>query len=257
VTANIDFTHTKPHLLPRQEECIFYHSMTYPEGDSVSGAWDLRGAFDQYIGHYPIRGKTVLDVGTAGGFLAFAAEQTGARVTALDAVHAAEFERLHFRNSVYHLDRAAYVEQAELDYAKVKAGFWYSWHRYRSAIEMVYAPLASLPYWGRRFDVVLVGAILEHLADPVSTIGTLAGLAREAVIIAFTPVANSNKQFMETANDWKNPALDFTFWTLSRGLYTRVFTNLGFSMKITKAEARNHEGRTYRRHTIVARRVCG
>ena len=118
---------------------------------------------------------------------------------------------------------------------------------------MVYTPLARLPYWGRKFDVVIAGAILEHLSDPVSVIGNLAGLAREAVIIGFTPVADSDGQFMETANDWTDPVHNFTFWTLSRGLYKRIFANLGFSVDFVPAKARLH-GQEYTRQTIIGRR---
>ena len=96
---NSEFSASKPWSQPKKEDCVFYHWMDYPDGDTVEGAWDIRGLFDQYIGNYPIRGKTVLDVGTAGGFLAFEAERAGARVTAIDALSAAEFDRLHFQDS--------------------------------------------------------------------------------------------------------------------------------------------------------------
>ncbi len=69
-----EFAPESPWALPRVEESVCYHSITYPDGETIEGAWDIRGLFDQYIGNYPIRGKTVLDVGTAGGFLAFEEE---------------------------------------------------------------------------------------------------------------------------------------------------------------------------------------
>lgn len=219
----------------------------------VEGVWDIRGMFEQYIGNYPLRGKTLLDAGTAGGFLAFEAEKAGAQVTALDALHAAEFERVPFGDSLYHLDRSAHVAQTESWFTRLRNGFWYSWHRCGSKVEMVYAPLDRLPYWGRKFDVVLAGAILEHLSDPVAALANLAGLACEAVIIAFTPVIDSDRLFMETANDWKNPAHNFTFWVLSRGLYERVFSNLGFTIEIVPAKAK-WNGHEHERHTIIARR---
>ncbi len=251
---NIEFSAVEPWPLPRREDCLFYHSMTYPGGDSVDGAWDIRGLFGQYIGNFPISGKTVLDVGTAGGFIAFEAEQAGAVVTALDASHASQFDRLHFGNSTYHLDRAAAVLEGEAWLSRLKAGFWYSWNRYGSAVDVLYAPLTHLPYLEQKFDVVIAGAILEHLADPVSTIGNLARLAREAVIIAFTPVADAEALFMETANGWSDPNYTYTFWTLSCGLYERIFSNLGFTLEIIPARAR-YEGREYVRSTLVARRI--
>ena len=229
--------------------------MTYPDGETTEGAWDITGSFDQYIGNYPIAGKSVLDVGTAGGFLAFEAERAGASVTALDALSASEFYRLHFSDSVYHLDRATDVSQTEDWLRKLRAGFWYSWNRYGSNVEMVYAPLSRLPYWGRKFDVVIAGAIVEHLADPVSVISDLAAMAREAVIIAFTPIIDSEAQFMEPANDWNNPQHNFTFWTLSCGLYRRIFANVGYFVEFVPAKAR-FAGREWIRPTIIARKAA-
>jgi ubiquinone/menaquinone biosynthesis C-methylase UbiE len=254
MTESDEFAPVKPWPLPRKEDCVFYHSMTYPEGDSIDGAWDIRGLFDQYIGDYPIRGKTVLDVGTAGGFLAIEAEKSGATVTALDAFSAGEFERIPFRDSLYHLDRKAFVEQTDVWLKMLRNGFWYSWNRCNSGLEMVYAPLARLPYWHRKFDVVIAGAILEHLSDPVAAIANMAGVANEAVVIAFTPVIADRRQFMETANDWSKPEHNFTFWTLSLGLYKRVFRNMGFDVEFRPAKARFGGGEHYR-ETIIARRV--
>jgi SAM-dependent methyltransferase len=248
-----EFAPVTPWPLPRKEDSLFYHYMTYPEGDTIEGAWDIRGMFDQYIGDYPVRGKTLLDVGTAGGFLAFEAEKAGATVTAIDALKAGEFERIPLGDSLYQLDRKTFVEQTEAWLKMLRNGFWYSWHRCESNVEVIYVPIARLPYWGRKFDVVVAGAILEHLSDPVAAIANMAGVAKEAVIIAFTPVIAQRRQFMETANDWSNPEHSFTFWTLSKGLYNRIFNNLGFDVEFKRSKARlgMHE---YYRETIVARR---
>jgi 2-polyprenyl-3-methyl-5-hydroxy-6-metoxy-1,4-benzoquinol methylase len=60
------------------DECFFHHQMELP-GLGVAGcALDLRGRFDDYIAHADLRGKHVLDVGTASGFLTFEAEKRGA-----------------------------------------------------------------------------------------------------------------------------------------------------------------------------------
>jgi 2-polyprenyl-3-methyl-5-hydroxy-6-metoxy-1,4-benzoquinol methylase len=252
-TQMTEFAAAYPQPQPDKSACVFYHAMTYPGGESVDGAWDIRGLFDKYIGHYPIAGKTLLDVGTAGGFLAFEAEKAGAKVTALDALCASEFDRIPRKGSLYGTDRRAHDAQTEAWFTQLKNGFWYSWHRYHSDVEMVYAPLARLPYWERQFDIVLAGAILEHLANPVGVIGNLARLAKEAVIIGFTPVTDSDAQFMETANDWSSPEHCFTFWTMSRGLYQRIFANLGFAVEFVSGSARTG-GVEYSRPTIIARR---
>jgi SAM-dependent methyltransferase len=255
MTAADEFAAETPWPMPARKDCVFYHSMTYPDGESIEDAWDIRGRFAQYIGDYPIRGKTVLDVGTAGGFLAFEAERAGATVTATDASSAAEFGRVPLAHTLYQDDRRTFVEQTAVWLRMLRNGFWYSWHRNRSRVEVVYAPLARLPYWNRKFDVVIAGAILEHLSDPVDAIANMASVTREALIIAFTDVGSSRRQLMETMNDWSSPSPDhsFTFWKLSKGLYRRVLGNLGFDVAFLPAKARIR-GHEFHRWTIVATR---
>ncbi len=240
---------------PKIEECIFYHSLNLQSGESVSGEWDIRGMFANYIGGYDIKGKTVLDVGTASGFLAFEAEKSGAIVTATDAFAYTELERLPFGNSLHHRERATWARQNDNWLVKYKNGFWYAWHKNRSEVKVIYAPLERLPYWGRKFDVVLAGAIFEHLANPIGVLDNLAGMATEAVIIAFTLVADTDAQVLCTANDWSNPAEthSLTWWTASRGLYNRVFDNLGFDVTYVNATAKCN-GVDIDRPTIVAKR---
>ena len=248
------FEPASPPAIPDAAACVFYTCMDFPDGTSVTGPWDIRGRFSEYIGHYPIEGKTLLDVGTASGFLAFSAESAGARVTALEGKSISEYDQLHFSGLAYHENRVAHDANGELWFENLKNSFWYCWHKTASSVEVVYAPLRALSYWGRRFDVVVAGAILEHLADPVSTIWALTQLANEAVIIAFTPVEISNDQGMVTMNDWSNSAANYSWWTLSSGLYRRIFANVGFEMDIFPSTA-NFGGATHERSTIVARHI--
>ena len=153
------FEPVRPLPLPRKEDCIFYHDLELPGGETIVGAWDIRGRFDQYVGYHPLAGKTVLDVGTASGFIAFGAEQAGALVTAAEARGARDFQQLQFRDTLYHYDRASWIRQYNEFLVKLKNSFWYSWHRLNSYVEVVYAPIDAFPLWSRRFDVVIAGAI--------------------------------------------------------------------------------------------------
>ena len=94
--------------------------------------------------------------------------------------------------------------------------------------------------------MVIAGALIEHISDPVTAIGNMARLAREAVIIAFTPVEESDKQFMQTTNKWDNSSFNYTWWTLSKGLYRRVFDNLGFDAEFKQSFAIYHPSPTSR-----------
>jgi hypothetical protein len=229
-----------------------------PDGETIVGHWDLRGRFDEYVGHQPLSGKTVLDVGTASGFLAFSAEQAGATVTATDARDARDIRLVPFGDSLYHRDRAGFLRQHdEAHLVKLKNAFWYVWHRLKSSVEVVYAPIEAFPLWRRRFDVVIAGALLEHLSDPVSAIGNLAFLADDTLILAFTPVEETGEQIMRTGSQWDDPEYSYTWWTLSRGLYERVLENLGFSVEFVPATGVFRMGpqRVVERPTIIARRL--
>lgn len=248
------FSPADPWPMPALSDCRFYHCMDFPDGESVSGPWDIRGQFEQYIGNYPISGKTVLDVGTASGFLAFSAERAGATVTTLELKSVAEISLLPFGSQTYFQDnRVAWEDLVEKDWRIIKNSFWYAWHKYASKVEMIYVPLRKLKYWNRKFDVVIAGAILEHLADPVSAIGDISRLAKEAVIIAFTPVGPESDLLMRTANDWSTPDHCYTWWTLSLGLYKRVFGNVGFDVEFLPALAKTNR-ESVSRYTIVAKR---
>jgi SAM-dependent methyltransferase len=239
------------------KDCFFYHSIDLPDGTALHGHWDIRGRFDEYVGRYPLAGKTVLDVGTATGFLAFSAEAAGAQVTALDVRTADELRRIPFENSLYHVNRTKWIADCNAMHLEgLKRAFWYTWHKLNSKVEVIYAPLDSLFAWDRKFDVVLAGAIIEHISDPVSAIGTFAWLAKDAVIISFTEVVDTEEWTMQTMGDWSNPDFDFEWWKLSRGLYRRVFDNLGFDVEFVKSTAVYNPGapKEATRPTIIARR---
>lgn len=255
-----DFTPVAPWPMPARQECVFYTCMDYPDGESVETVnWDIRGRFDDYIGHYPLAGKTVLDVGTASGFLAFSAEDAGAaQVTALELSHSREMNRIPFKGTRYSDDRRRWIADTEHFMTGLKKSFWYGWHKRQSRVEMVYAPAADLWAWDRKFDVVIAGAIVEHLSDPVPFLASLAGIAKEAVIVAFTPVVDSEEQLMRTMNDWDNPVFNYSWWQLSLGLYRRIFGNLGFSVELTRASALCHEydpPLQVEQPTLIARRL--
>jgi SAM-dependent methyltransferase len=223
--------------LPSRENCSFYHCMSFPDGESIDkAAWDLRGRFPRYIGGVDLAGKTVLDVGTASGFLAFSAEQAGARhVTAIDASGPDEFERVPFADALFNKDRTLWCRQWWSYFQLLQNSFWYGHAKFSSKVDVYYGPLQDIWTWKKRFDVILVGAIIEHLSDPIQVIGNLAGLANEKIVIAFTHVVESEEAFMRPQHTWDDPNINYVWWELSMGLYRKVFRNLGFEISIEKA----------------------
>ncbi|HKP45629.1 MAG TPA: hypothetical protein VJT50_03455, partial [Pyrinomonadaceae bacterium] len=92
-------------FIEKLEDCFFYHAMDLPKFGLVPAHWDLRGRFDEYTGGIDVRGKSVLDVGAATGFLSFEAEQRGAsRVLSFDMSEARQQKFLPFKAKPYYSD---------------------------------------------------------------------------------------------------------------------------------------------------------
>jgi SAM-dependent methyltransferase len=249
-----------PRPIPSRVDCDFYHCMSFPDGEVVDGIhWDLRGRFQRYIGGVNVAGKTVLDVGTASGFLAFAAEQAGAlQVTAIDASGSNEFERVPFGDSLFYQDRGLWCRNNWAYFQALQNSFWYAHAKFNSNVDVYYGPISDIWTWSKRFDIVIIGAIIEHLSDPVQVIGNLARLAKEKVIIGFTHIVDSEDVFMRPQHTWDDPAINYVWWELSTGLYRKIFRNLGFKISIERASAFCWELNPpleIERPTIVATRI--
>jgi hypothetical protein len=63
------FSYAEPLTVDRPEDCFFYHKVHIPGVGDVGEQWDLRASIDDYLGRFDFRGKRVLDVGAAAGFL--------------------------------------------------------------------------------------------------------------------------------------------------------------------------------------------
>ena len=245
-------TFEQPWPKPALADCFFYHVMDLPLSGRVGGEWDIAPHFDEYIGHVDMAGKTVLDVGTASGFVGFECERRGAEVIAFDLATAAQIGMVPFAGHHWHEDRASW-NGAMADYVRsVKAAFWYAWHEYGSRAQVLYGELGALAATLPRRQVVIAGAFIEHMSDPVTALGHLCRLAEETVVIGFTPVAEGEGRFMRPIVEWQ-PANAYAWWVLSEELYRAVFDACGFDVEIMPARAVLH-GTTHARSTLVARR---
>lgn len=236
---------------------MFYHTTDLPNHGTVWGAWDLRHNFDAYIRNIDVNGKTLLDAGTASGFLAFEAEKRGAIVTAFDTPSLAEQERVPYAGSLYHTDSQRWVAQNNAMQFKLQNSFWYTYHELNSRIRVVYDVLKNLYLLFDPFDIVIAGALLEHIADPVSAIGYLCRVTRDTLILAFTPVWETDDEALKPLVTWENESVNYVWYCLSRGLYNRIFNNLGFDLTFVPVSAvRVTETEQYQvpRMTLIAKR---
>jgi SAM-dependent methyltransferase len=228
--------------------------MELPGFGEVPGQWDLRGRFDDYIGGVDLSNKSVLDVGTATGFLSFEAEKRGAtRVVSFDMSDPRQFRFLPFKDKPYYRDPERWAEQFGAEIEQWKNAYWLCHRLLDSKAGVYYGNIYDLPDELGQFDIAIVGSVLEHLSDQISALASIAKRTRETIVVV-SPLLQTDERIARFESLASNPDADFTWWTYSLGVYREVFGMLGFSIvKVSQAKYYYMYGdRFEERSTIVA-----
>lgn len=245
-----------PWFVDGPANCIFYHTMDIAPFGLQKGQWDLRGKFNDYIGGLDLRGKRVLDIGTASGFLAFSAEEAGAReVVAFDMDTAERQHLMPFAGSRYVVDHAAWAADQNRFVDRWKRAFWLVHQARNSKVKVHYGDVYHLDPATGSFDVVIVGAVLEHLRDPFAALTSIAARAAGTVVIN-AAMSKESTPLARFAGRADNPEQNYTWWVWSKGMYEQALGILGFQ-QITMTDAEYFCELTNamdRRTAIVARR---
>ena len=247
----------EPRYVDRLEDCFFYHAMELPGFGLIPAHWDLRGRFDDYIGGVNVSGKSVLDIGTATGFLSFESEKRGAaRVVSFDQSDGAEQRFLPFKDKPYSRDRARWAQEYRVEIERWKNAYWLSHRLLKSRAEVFYGDVYTLPTELGEFDIAIVGSVLEHLSDPITALASIGRLTKERMIVV-TPLLETGERIARFEGRASVPDADFTWWTYSLGTYREVFGMLGFTIeKVSRASYYYMYGdREEERSTIVATRA--
>lgn len=243
-----------PRHIENPADCYFYHTMELPGLGLQHGHWDLRGRFADYAGGIDVQGKSVLDIGTATGFLSFEAERLGAsRVVSFDMSDVRQQAFLPFKDKLYSRDRERFVQEYGAEMEQWKNAYWLCHRLLNSKAEVFYGNVYELPSELGEFDVAIVGSVLEHLSDPITALSSIARLTKETMVVV-TPLVETEEPIAEFKGRANNPEGDFTWWHYSVGVYREVFGMMGFTIsKITTAEyLYDWDDRMERRSTILA-----
>ena len=246
-----------PRTVDRIEDCYFYHTMELPEFGLLKGHWDLRGKFDDYVGHVDLSGKSVLDVGTATGFLTFEAERRGAsRVVSFDMSDVRQQTFVPFPNGRASRDGEGSLGEYSVWMDRWKNAYWLCHRLLKSGADVFYGDLLELPPALGKFDVAIVGSVLEHLRDPAKALESIAGVTGGTMVVV-TPLVESDEPIARFEPRAANPEQDFTWWTYSAGLYRELLAILGFRVdSVTTAEYWHDYAQQFEpRATIVATRI--
>ena len=220
-----------PRKITDADGCYFYHTMDVPSSSGMKthvGAWDLRGRYDDYLSNLNVHGKSVLDVGTATGWISFEVERRGAKeVVGLDMAGDVEPDLVPYtflnRSTLDSSDRGAKVHEDEGDGRK---GYWYCHTGYGSKVKLVLGDAYKIGSHVRGADIVILGQILVHQRDPLKVLHECAKVADKTIVIVEGSF-ESDQSLMRFGGLNNNY---YSWFHLSTELYTQYLRILGFEV---------------------------
>src|SRR5690349_6834683 len=152
------FSYATPLAVENPDDCFFYHRINIPGLGEVGTQWDLRSCIDSYLGKFDFRGKRVLDLGAAAGYLTFEMEKRGAEVVSFDMVDGTQWDVVPRWD--IQKDMPALREQHAKGAQRLKNAYWFAHKRLQSKARAYYGDIYDLPGGLGEFDVAMFGMIL-------------------------------------------------------------------------------------------------
>lgn len=253
-------------------DCYFYHTLELPGHGLVQGPWDLRDRLGEYLGGIDVRGKRVLDLGTASGFLAFSMERQGAEVIAYDLSAAQAWDSVPFAAH----DMVKVQRESKAHIRQLNNGFWFCHRALRSRVRLAHGSIYAIPPELGEVDVAVLGCILLHLRDPFLALRQACGVAKEAVVVVERPpdlhmlLGGALRALGLPAPvrfSWGKPYMQFlprhrkrgpgdTWWRLPAKTVAEFLGILGFADARVNYHFQRWAGKWRVLYTIVARRTA-
>ena len=245
--------YARPRVVPSIDTCHFYHAMDLPGVGDVGGEWDLRPNIDDYLGNIDVRGRRVLDVGAASGFVSFELERRGADVVAYDLPADAPWDVVPRADA----DLAGYAEERRRLLHRLRNGFWLAHRRLGSTVRLIEGRADEIPVEAGRFDIAVVSSILMHLRDPVRALQAVARVTDGAIVVAEPSMIDTPDEPLLLFRPARERLLD-TWWAFTPAAVAGMLAMLGFAdTRVVHHRQRTGDGGETRYFTIVARRTAG
>jgi len=248
-------------------DCFFYHTMDIPGHGHVEGEWDLRGRESEYLGGVSLKGKRVLDVGAASGFISFYMETQGAEVVAYDLSDEYEGDWVPYARLGDDLYRQRFQEY-KMGIKKLNNAFWLAHRANRSKARVVYGSVYEIPGEIGKVDVSVFGSVLLHVRDPFLALQNALRLTRDTVVVT-DAWGSRHLRYLSWAMDklgFHRPLTSFipsyetcyptvAWWALSPQLLKSFLGVLGFEKtKVTYSTYASRWGKR-RNFTVVGHRT--
>ena len=218
----------EPRVVLDPKQCHFYHTIDLP-GGTVKGPWDMRGRFRDYVGGVDVAGKSVIDVGTASGFLSWELEKAGADVVSFDAGSADDIAFVPIYNQRHVTDRAGWNADTAAFIDRLKNSYWFAHRQLGSRSRALYGNIYELDTYGHHFDVAVIGQVLVHLKDPVNAIAAVARVCGETLVITEGTIDSTTPE-MRLCAQAAHGGPGYMWWLCSVPFYREVLTMQGFEI---------------------------
>jgi SAM-dependent methyltransferase len=255
-------TYAEPKRIARLDDCGFYHTMELPEYGLVTGEWDLRGNVDRYYGGFDFRGKRVLEIGSASGFLTFYMERQGADVVGYDLSPEHDWDLVPFAQ----MDHAKLASDRKKLIGKLNNGFWLAHRALGSAAKLAHGSVYSVPEEIGTVDVSVFGSILLHLRDPFQALYQASRLTRETMIVTdrcphralrIRIASSQSKPVMYFSPDYRKGRPVDLWWRFDPKMIQAFLGVLGFEEFETSTHKQMYHGKMKRLFTVIGHRVRG
>jgi hypothetical protein len=249
-----------PRTVTDPSDCYFYHTVDVPGYGLFEGEWDLRAGVDDYLGGVELKGRRVLEVGTASGFLAFAMERRGAEVVAFDLSPEQTPDLVPAPGSDPVRREAEHREHVR----KLNHGFWLCHRAFASRVRVVYGSVYAIPAEIGPVDLATFGCVLLHLRDPLAALTQALRLTSHAVVITEPVVVRS--RLKRALLRRLGPALllfprpgehnpETTWWVFTPQTVQALLGLYGFEDTRVSYHTQPYRGRPVRLFTVVGRRT--
>jgi hypothetical protein len=255
-----DGVYADPYDVTDVDECYFYHTMEIPGLGLVEGQWDLRDGVDAYTGGVDYKGRRVLEIGTASGFLCFWLEGQGAEVVSYDLSAGQSWDIV----PVASVDLAPVIEERRAIMHKINNGYWYAHRAFGSKARVVYGTVYDIPEAIGPVDVTTFCSVLLHLRDPFLALQNGLRLTTDTVVVTdmispYGPVAPGTpaRPRLEFVPEFRNGGPTDTWWFLTPEIVQEFLGILGFE----DSTVTHHRQKAYwgeaELFTVVAHRTQG
>lgn len=234
--------------------------MDIPGYGHVEGAWDLRSDPDAYLGRVDFRGKRVLEIGTASGYLCFQMEQRGAEVVAYDLCEEYDWDIVPFAGS----DQVAFQTERKQHIRRLNDGYWLAHRAFGSQARVVYGTVYAIPEAIGEVDIAILCSVLLHLRDPILALQNALRLTRETVVVTelmwrhpllVRLLGAVRGPYMALLPDFRSRQPNETWWLFSPSIMQRILGMFGFAETRITYHHHIYRGRRQALYTMVGRRT--